>query len=441
MSSRWMRRVPFIVGSTMLWTFFVVGHATWVAQPSYSPVGTERFPWAVVFLGCYLLASYAAGLPELPRIRSTAVTGALLATAVSLGALSLAQTVLGAALLPRWTVVGLVATWPLWSLLCWHGVRDRNVRSVTQAIYVGHPDTQAELRSETDRAERAVHFVASLPVDASSVGAAVAADFRQLVDRSATGPDVVILDGYAQAMPDVVTEAARLHANGVRVRTPSLFSEEHFGKIPLADLERTSLLFDIGELHRARYVRSKRIFEVVFAAVALIVALPVVPILVVANALGNRGPLLYHQPRVGKGGRVFQIHKFRSMAPSSESSWTAHDDDRITAVGGFLRRSHLDELPQLWNILVGDLSLVGPRPEQPHYVDELCEKIPYFATRHLVRPGLTGWAQVKAPYASSAEDAREKLQYDLFYLRRQSAMLDLGILVRTLRSVVRREGR
>ncbi len=169
-----------------------------------------------------------------------------------------------------------------------------------------------------------------------------------------------------------------------------------------------------------------------------------IPLIWLANRVGNRGPLLYRQPRVGKGGREFEILKFRTMTPGDaglSSAWTTEDDPRITPVGAWLRRSHLDELPQVINILRGDLSVVGPRPEQPRYVEELETKIPFYGLRHLVRPGLTGWAQVKYPYGASEGDALEKLQYEFYYLRHQSLALDVRISGRTLRSVLGRGGR
>jgi lipopolysaccharide/colanic/teichoic acid biosynthesis glycosyltransferase len=145
---------------------------------------------------------------------------------------------------------------------------------------------------------------------------------------------------------------------------------------------------------------------------------------------------------VGRGGRQFTIYKFRTMREGpAATSWTQQEDPRITPFGGFLRTTHLDELPQLVNVLRGDLAIVGPRPEQPHYVEELSAKLPFYGTRHLVRPGLTGWAQVKYGYAGDESDSLEKLQYDIYYLRRQSLRLDVRIMIRTLRAVVRREGR
>ena len=170
---------------------------------------------------------------------------------------------------------------------------------------------------------------------------------------------------------------------------------------------------------------------------ALAVAVPIVAIL---DLLGNRGPLFYSQPRVGKDGVVFTIHKFRTMrSGGSSSDWTADDDPRLGKVGRVLRKLHVDELPQMWNVIRHDLSIVGPRPEQPHYVELLARTIPFYELRHLVRPGVTGWAQINYDYGSSDVDALEKLQYEFFYLRHQSLGLDLRILGRTLRTIF--EGR
>jgi lipopolysaccharide/colanic/teichoic acid biosynthesis glycosyltransferase len=161
----------------------------------------------------------------------------------------------------------------------------------------------------------------------------------------------------------------------------------------------------------------------------------------VGNLLGNRGPLWYRQRRVGRDGDEFTIWKFRTMRPGSGSEWTDLDDVRVTPFGRLLRRSHLDELPQVLNILRGDLSIVGPRPEQPQYVEELRDKIPFYDLRHIVRPGLTGWAQVKFGYAGDAGDTLEKLQCDFFYLERQTLNLDVRIVARTVRDVCRAGGR
>jgi lipopolysaccharide/colanic/teichoic acid biosynthesis glycosyltransferase len=264
----------------------------------------------------------------------------------------------------------------------------------------------------------------------------------QLAERERIG--VLVLDREAQAAAPIVAQAAVLHQRGMRVRTLSLFYEEWLGMLPVSELERVSLMFDIGEVHRGRYGRFKRVTDLVIGLLALPVLLLAVPFVAIGNLLGNRGSLFYSQPRVGKNGELFRIYKFRTMRAAPEGSvneWTAENDPRITSFGRLLRLSHVDELPQVVNIIRGDLSVVGPRPEQPHYVDELRDKLPFYDLRHLVRPGLTGWAQVKYGYAGDESDAVEKLQYEFYYLRHQSLGLDARIVGRTIRSVIGRGGR
>jgi len=253
-----------------------------------------------------------------------------------------------------------------------------------------------------------------------------------------------VLDREAQASDLVVAQAATLHQEGVRIRTLSLFYEEWLGKLPVSELERVSLLFDIGEVHRSRYGRVKRLMDVAIGLVLLPVLGLAVPFVALGDLVANRGRLFYSQERVGKNGELFRIYKFRTMRATPEGTpneWTSEHDPRITPFGRILRLTHVDELPQVVNILKGDLSMVGPRPEQPQYVDELRQKLPFYDVRHLVRPGLTGWAQVKYGYAGDERDALEKLQFEFYYLRRQSLGLDVRIIGRTLRSVVGGGGR
>jgi lipopolysaccharide/colanic/teichoic acid biosynthesis glycosyltransferase len=160
--------------------------------------------------------------------------------------------------------------------------------------------------------------------------------------------------------------------------------------------------------------------------------------------MSSPGPALYHQRRVGLGGREFNVHKFRSMIDDAEATsgavWARSNDRRVTSVGRFLRRTRLDELPQLWNVLIGEMSLVGPRPERPEFVADLTKTIRFYGFRHTVRPGLTGWAQVRYTYGASVEDALEKLQYDLFYIKHQAIALDAYILFETVKTVILRRG-
>jgi len=155
-----------------------------------------------------------------------------------------------------------------------------------------------------------------------------------------------------------------------------------------------------------------------------------------ANRFTAPGPLLYHQVRVGKGGQTILVTKFRSMVVDAEEHtgavWATQHDPRVTPVGRFLRKTRLDEVPQFWNILKGDMSLIGPRPERPHFVDQLVQQIPFYRVRHAVKPGLTGWAQVLFPYGASVDDTLSKLEYDLYYIKNQSILLDISILLKTI---------
>ena len=413
-------------------------HASAVSVPAYDYTGSSRFAWSLAYAGLLGLTAYGIGLPELARSRKVAWLSAIAATAAGATAISVVQLLVGDALLPRFVVFGSAALLTPWYVLCAAVARDGRARAEDRDRVVVVADTrEAEvLRLDLDEApERSACILAALsPAEAATRLADVVAE---------TGATVVVLDRSAQADDTVVAQAATLHADGVRVRTLSLFYEEWLGKLPAAELERVGLLFDIGELHRARYGRLKRLFDVVVALTGLAVLVAVAPLVALGDLAANRGPLLYRQARVGKRGVPFTILKFRTMSggPGASGEWTTAGDARITPFGGLLRRTHLDELPQVLNVLRGDLSVVGPRPEQPHYVDELRDKLPFYDLRHLVRPGITGWAQVKYGYAGSQADALEKLQYEFFYLRRQSLALDLRVVGRTVRSIIGRRGR
>ena len=221
--------------------------------------------------------------------------------------------------------------------------------------------------------------------------------------------------------------------------------EEYTGKIAIENLRPSWLIFSEGFRKSRMLKASKRLLDIVVAAIGLTVAAPVLILVAVAVRMTSRGPALYHQKRVGLNGREFTVHKFRSMRQDAEALtgpvWASKaGDPRVTPIGRFLRQSRLDELPQLWNVLVGEMSFVGPRPERPEFVSELTEQIPYYGQRHVVRPGLTGWAQVRYSYGASKEDALEKLQYDLYYIKNLAIALDLLIIVETVKTVVMRKG-
>jgi lipopolysaccharide/colanic/teichoic acid biosynthesis glycosyltransferase len=419
-------------------------HASWIGH--YDLTGSARFAWTLVYAGFLCLTAYGFGLPDVPRTRKAAVAASVGASFSAAAAISLLQLFLGDALLPRFVVFGAALLLPDWYRVCTRLSAGGRLRAEGRArvLVVGRPDEVAALEVELHgRPERPAGVVASISVDAAAPSGSDGAPLVALWKVHA--PTVLVLDRAAQDDDRVVAQAALLHERGVRVRTLSAFYEEWLGKVPVSELERASLFFDIGELHRSGYGRAKRLIDVPLALVGLVVLAVVTPVVVVANRIGNRGPLLYRQTRVGKGGTTFTLLKLRTMVPTGPGdgvgTWTTEADPRITKVGRLLRVSHLDELPQVINILRGDLGVVGPRPEQPHYVEELADKLPFYSLRHLVRPGLTGWAQVKYGYAGTESDALEKLQYEFWYLHHQSLRTDAKIIGRTARSVLGSEGK
>jgi sugar transferase (PEP-CTERM system associated) len=221
--------------------------------------------------------------------------------------------------------------------------------------------------------------------------------------------------------------------------------EDYTGKIAVENLRPSWLIFSDGFKKSRVLSAAKRASDIMIAVVGLILAAPIGLIVALAVKLTSRGPVLYHQARVGQHGRVFTVHKIRSMREDAEAAtgpvWASKSGDpRVTPIGRLLRRSRLDELPQLWNVLIGDMSFVGPRPERPEFVAELTKEIPFYGQRHILRPGLTGWAQVRYTYGASTEDALQKLQYDLFYIKNLSLALDFFIMVETIKTVLLRRG-
>lgn len=267
------------------------------------------------------------------------------------------------------------------------------------------------------------------------------------LERIATQPwSGIVVALSAPAQEELVAQLMRVRFSGTRVFDLADFYEQHWFKVPVLHTREGWLVFAHGFdlLHNALGLRLKRMLDGTFALVLLVLGLPVAAIVAVAIKLDSRGPVIFKQERTGLDGRVFRIYKFRSMRMDAEQTgpqWATDGDPRVTRVGRFIRAARLDELPQLVNVLRGQMSFIGPRPERPVFNDVLERQIPYYDLRHLVRPGITGWAQVMYPYGASIEDAREKLQYDLYYIKNYSLMLDIAILLKTLRVVVLGKGR
>ena len=235
----------------------------------------------------------------------------------------------------------------------------------------------------------------------------------------------------------------RAKLSGVRVEDATTTYERLTGKILIEDLKPSWVIFSDG-FHASRFTRvMKRLVDLVFAVAGLVLAVPLMALTAAAIRLGSPGPILYRQERVGEGGRTFTLYKFRSMGADAERGtpvWARDQDDRVTRVGRIIRLTRVDELPQLWNVLKGDMSFVGPRPERPYFVRQLAAAIPFYMERHAVKPGVTGWAQVKYRYGASVEDAMEKLRYDLYYIKHLSIVFDLTIAIDTVKVILSGKG-
>lgn len=411
----------------------------------YDYSGSSRLGWSLAFVLALIVSAYGVGLPDLPRDRRARLVLGAAASAIAVSIISALQLFIGDALLPRFVVFGSAAVLVPWyvgcSTICGNGTSRAEQRA--RVVVVGDSSEGKRLGEELlHHSERPACLVDVVELDDSMLDLhndVLIAD-RVIADHAS----VLVLSREAQVNEGVISEAAYVHSAGVRVRSLLSFYEEWLGRIPIVELERMSLMFDIGEIHRRHYLRLKRLLDVVVGVLGTLAFAILVPVIVVGNLIGNRGPLLYYQERIGKRGHRFQLIKFRTMRSTGAmptNEWATPDDPRITPFGRFLRRTHLDELPQVVNVLRGELSVVGPRPEQPHYVRWLVDRIPYYDMRHMVRPGITGWAQVNYGYAGDERDALEKLQYDFYYLRHQSLLLDVRIILRTIRSVMGFAGR
>ena len=253
---------------------------------------------------------------------------------------------------------------------------------------------------------------------------------------------VVALEDSRGILP--VRELVSLRVRGVRVDDASSTLSGLTGRVALRTVKPSWFVFSDG-FHRSKWHDwIKRMIDLAFGIVGLAVALPIMAVVAIAVKLDSKGPVLYRQTRVGWMSSRFQVLKFRSMRVDAESGnraqWATENDERVTRVGRFIRRYRLDEIPQLINVIRGDMSFVGPRPERPEFVQDLRQTIPYYDERHTVRPGITGWAQVQYRYGASVEDSFNKLEYDLFYLKNLSLVFDLVILFQTIRIVVSGHG-
>ncbi|GIL39039.1 TIGR03013 family XrtA/PEP-CTERM system glycosyltransferase [Roseiterribacter gracilis] len=253
--------------------------------------------------------------------------------------------------------------------------------------------------------------------------------------------EIVVAVDDRRGLPVDELLAARM--NGLAVIDYQTFCERETGRLDLEALQPSWLIFSSGFTQGAISAAVKRAFDIIVASAMLILTLPLMLITAVLIKAESEGPIFYRQERVGLNGRSFNVLKFRSMRVDAEKAgvqWARANDNRVTRVGAFIRKVRIDELPQLLNVLKDDMSFIGPRPERPFFVEQLTQAIPFYRERHSVKPGITGWAQVNYPYGASLEDARNKLSYDLYYVKNRSLFLDLIILISTVRVILLQEG-
>lgn len=320
-----------------------------------------------------------------------------------------------------------------------------------RVLFVGTGETARRVaRQILDQREFAYRVIGFIDDDASRIGERIVnpaivgtpADIDRLIREHHVDRIVVGLSDRRGKLP--VEELLRAKMAGIRVEDATTTYERVTGKLLIDDLRPSFLIFSDGfRVSRASRLM-KRTIDLLLSLVLAIVALPLMVIAALIVFLEDGRPVLYRQERVGENGRAFTLSKFRSMRKDAEKGgtpiWAQDGDNRVTRIGRFIRKTRLDELPQLWNVLRGDMSFVGPRPERPFFVEQLSKEIPFYQQRHAVKPGLTGWAQVKYRYGSSLEDAMEKLRYDLYYIKHLSVFFDLTIVFDTVKVVLFRKG-
>ena len=384
--------------------------------------------------GLVLAVTIAAGVWVL-ALRSTSSPGrTVLGPAVSAGVGATVGAIAVAAL--NSSLLGLHVSVPLLlgsalavfgSATTWSMIVERTLARERRILLVGSNGIDPALAEELSASPRARFDVVGAVPGTDELAEIVAAqqpDFVVLTDEAAYGP---ALERLLDARADV------------RVAGIENFFEYAFGRVPIDQIGPAWFMSLLHPRQRVYTRFAKRMFDVVAAIVGLLLTAPLLAALALATRLDG-GPVLYRQTRVGEGGRSFTIYKLRSMCAEAEQDgarFAQGDDPRATRLGCFLRRTHLDELPQLWNVLAGDMSIVGPRPERPEFIETIESAVPFWSRRLLVKPGITGWAQVRCGYASDGEEMETKLSYDLWYLRHRSLLVDLAVCVMTVFAIFR----
>jgi sugar transferase (PEP-CTERM system associated) len=453
------RPTVLIVGESCLLTASVVASSYVRLGPDAwnAFVVADGIPKIVLVVGVCQLCLYYADLYELRGL--TSFRDLLVRLLQALGATSLILAAIyfwspdwiigrGVFLIAVLFMIALVVSWR--AAFAWLTQR---VAPRERLLLVGTNAAAVTLARELfeRRQELGVDIVGFIDPDPSRIGAAVLNpgvigaidDIPFLVSKLNVDRVVVSLADARGKLPMDKLLDIRLDSGVTFDHLASVY-EEYTGKIAVENLRPSWLIFAEGFRKNRLLLATKRTLDLAIASIGLVLSAPIMLLVALAVRLTSHGPVLYHQQRVGLHGHIFTVHKFRTMRVDAEERtgpvWSVLNDSRVTPVGGFLRRARLDELPQLWNVLVGEMSFVGPRPERPEFVSQLTAEVPFYGQRHVLKPGLTGWAQVRYTYGASVEDTIEKLQYDLYYIKNLSVALDVVIVLETIKTVIQRKG-
>lgn len=434
----------------------VAAEAAWhlrVAQIGDDPTGTvTRLPQLATFALVTWLAMLAVGVYHFRSYRSLRVAAVRLAVAIALAVMVLALVFFLLPDVALWRSVSLYAV-ALSFVLILAGralfkrlVGSNRLRRRILVVGAGERAARLEQLAQSPHAgfivTRFVRMTDRPQAVSCATPRAEIADLVAYVQHDQVEEVVVALEERRGSLP--VDDLIAVRLAGIPVTELSSFLEAETGRVDLDSVSPSWLIFSDGFLGAQRLATiGKRAFDIVAASTGLLLFSPIILVAGLAVLLTSPGGAFYRQRRVGQGGRPFQLVKLRSMRSDAEKDgarWAQRNDPRITPVGRIIRLTRIDEMPQLWCVLKGDMSFVGPRPERPEFVSDLARAIPYYNERHVVKPGVTGWAQIKYPYGASVEDARAKLEYDLYYIKNYSMALDLFILLQTVRVVLWQDG-
>lgn len=445
-----------LLGLIDLLLLFAAGELAWLARASQVGVDTGTLSERIVPLAGFALtvwtAMIAVGVYGSEALRSMRYACARLLVAISLAiiALSFVDFLLPGLTFWRSTLLFAMiisaALLVLGRLLIGSFLGTSAFRRRVMVLGAGH--RAQRLRKLAERPESGFAIVSYIAmtdgerVVEEAIARSAIHDLGRFVENLGVSEVVLALEERRNALP--LKDLLRVKTMGVHVNDFSSFIERETGRVDLDSLNPSWLIFSDG-FSSGRMVSSaaKRVFDIAASGLLLLLTLPVILLFALLVKLDSKGPAFFRQTRVGLYGQTFDLIKLRSMTVDAEkdgAKWAEANDPRVTRVGKFIRKVRIDELPQVWTVLRGQMSFVGPRPEVPRFVTELEQELPYYAERHMVKPGITGWAQINYPYGASIKDARHKLEYDLYYAKNYTPFLDLLILLQTLRVVLWPDG-